>query len=71
MPYLRRSGHCTRCEARFDPDATAFMVRETLIIGVFPNGAYSYLRTIVAVCKTCLTDEERKELKLLLLAITA
>jgi hypothetical protein len=32
---------------RFDPDATAFMVRETLIM---------------AVCKKCLTDEERKEL---------
>jgi hypothetical protein len=44
------------------------MVRETLIMGVFPNGAYSYLRTIVAVCKKCLTNGERKELKLLLLA---
>ena len=67
MPYFRRSGHCTRCEARFDLDATAFMVRETVIMGVLSNGAYSHLRTIVAVCKKCLTDEERKELNLVLL----
>jgi hypothetical protein len=53
MPYFKRSGYCTRCEAPFDADATAFMVRETVI---------------VAVCKKCLTDEERKELKLVLLA---
>src|SRR5260370_31060758 len=65
QPHFRRLGHCKRCEVRFDPDATAFMVRETLIVGVFPNGAYS---SIVAVCKKCLTDEERKELELLLLA---
>ena len=65
QPHFRRLGHCKRCEVRFDPDATAFMVRETLIMGVFPNGAYS---SIVAVCKKCLTDEERKELELLLLA---
>ena len=69
MPYFRRSGHCTRCEARFDPEATALMVRETVIMRVLPNGAYSYLRTIVAVCQKCLTDEERKELKLLLRAV--
>ena len=53
MPHFRRPGHCTRCEVRFDPDATAFMVRETLIM---------------AVCKKCLTVEEWKELEILLLA---
>jgi hypothetical protein len=42
MPYFKRSGYCTRCEAPFDADATAFMVRETVI---------------VAVCKKCLTDD--------------
>jgi hypothetical protein len=53
MLYFERSGHCTRCEARFDTGAAAYMVREKLI---------------VAVCKKCLMDEERKERKLLLLA---
>ena len=50
--YSRRSGHCTRCEKRFDPAAKAFMVRENVV--KFPGEA----RTIVAVCKKCLTDEE-------------
>jgi hypothetical protein len=53
MPYFRRSGHCSRCEACFDPDETAFMVREGAIVGV---------------CKKCMTDEEGEDLKLLLLA---
>jgi hypothetical protein len=62
MPYSRRSGHCTRCEKRFDPAAKAFMVRETVVTTEFPGG----VRTIVAVCKKCLTDEELKEQRRLL-----
>jgi hypothetical protein len=64
MPYSRRSGHCTRCEKRFDPAAKAFMVRENVVTARFPDGA----RTIVAVCKKCLTDDELKELRRLLRA---
>jgi hypothetical protein len=65
MPYFKRSGHCTRCEALFDPGAIAFMVREETINEVFPNGAYSYLRTVVAACEACIAGEERERLRLL------
>jgi hypothetical protein len=64
MPYFRRSGHCTRCGELFDPALKAFMVRENVVTGKVPDGTH----TIVAVCKKCLTDEERKEWKLFLLA---
>jgi hypothetical protein len=67
MPYFKRSGHCTRCEERFDVDATVFMVREILIMGACSTGARSYLRTTVAVCEKCLTDEEQEKLRLLLM----
>jgi hypothetical protein len=40
------------------------MVREKVVTAKVPDGTH----TIVAVCKKCLTDEERKEWKLLLLA---
>ena len=64
MQYFRRSGNCTRCEKCFDPAARVFMVRENVVTAECPDGA----RTIVAVCKKCLTDEELKELHHLLRA---
>jgi hypothetical protein len=65
--YFKRSGHCTRCQAGFRSDAMAFMVRESVTMGSFYKTPS--LRTIVAVCMNCLTDEERAELALLLVAI--
>jgi hypothetical protein len=41
------------------------MVREETIVEVFPNAAYSYLRTVVAVCEACITGEKRERLRLL------
>jgi hypothetical protein len=65
--YCKRSGRCTRCGAGFSSVAKAFMVRESVTMGSFYKTPS--LRTIVAVCMNCLTDEERAELALLLVAI--
>jgi hypothetical protein len=59
---FKKSGHCTRCEAPFGGNATAYMVVEDNICwGIDGNIAFTQ-REIVPVCDACVLPAEAAEL---------
>ena len=63
--FFLRPGHCTRCETKFEPGSTLFLVNEKVgqVHFDLPSariGHVHWTRTTVPVCNACTTELEGK-----------
>jgi hypothetical protein len=56
-----RADHCTRCDVRFDVDATRYVVWERIVVAVYgDSGFYLWNCRWVSVCVACLRPCEQR-----------